>query len=140
MAAHDEKEQARLTKLQRQFAQVKKLRIDNAITNLASDSEGRELLWWLLQIGKVGTQPFTSNALTTAFQCGELNVGQQVLDRILEVDPAIYVRMQQEQQADYGRLVSANNSDERSVAADAPGDGDNRPGGYDLDLGAGAGN
>ena len=134
MAAHDDKAQSKLTRLQQQLAKKAELDIDDAIAALAQHSNGRQFLWWLLQIGQVGRQPFTANALTTAFQCGELDVGNKILARIISVDPAIYVRMQQEQQANYDRAINANNADNASVT----GNDDNRPGNYDHpDLGVG---
>src|SRR5690606_41749848 len=53
-------------------------------------------LWFLLEITKVGRQPFTANALTTSFCCGELNIGQQIVAQIIEADPAGYVRLLEE--------------------------------------------
>lgn len=130
MAAHDDTRARDLDRKQRQLAQAHELRINNALTVLSQSSDGREFLWWLLQTGKVGAQPFTTNALTTAFQCGELNVGNAILERIISVNPAIYVQMQQEHQDEYDRLVSASADVERT-GLDASGSG--HPGGYDND-------
>lgn len=73
------------------------LAITSAIEALLKHTHGRKLLWWLLEIGKVGGQPFTPNALATAFGCGELNVGQQILSRIISVSPEGYLTMMKEQ-------------------------------------------
>lgn len=70
--------------------------VDAAFTALLQHAHGRKALWWLLQIGRVGQQPFANNALQTAFACGELNVGQQVLDRITSVSPEGYLEMMKE--------------------------------------------
>lgn len=91
--------------------------IDEACKALLSVPRGRKYLWWLLQIGRVGTQPFAVNALQTSFACGELNVGNQILAHIISVDPAGYVRMMQEQ-ADGQRPNSDTNSDESNRDAD----------------------
>lgn len=96
MAQHDDIEAQRLAKAARKIATLEESMMDKAISALAESAEGRLFLWWLLQQGRVGTQPFTSNALTTAFQCGELNIGNIILERIIRADPAIYVRLQQE--------------------------------------------
>jgi hypothetical protein len=48
----------------------------------------RKYLYWLMDIGKaIGQNAFTADALTTAFQCGEQNVGQQVMAHLIEVAP-----------------------------------------------------
>lgn len=90
-------ERAEYRKNKRQ-AQAAKLRRDNAVRAMLQHSDTREYLMWLLEIGKVGMQPFTTNALTTSFNCGELNVGQQIFDHILEVDTAGYVQMMKERE------------------------------------------
>lgn len=71
--------------------------VAEAYIALMTTEKGRKLLWRLLEYGKVGQQPFSPNALNTAFACGELNVGQRILADLTTVDPASYVRMQQEQ-------------------------------------------
>lgn len=70
--------------------------IDDAVKSMLQHALGRKLLWWLLQIGRVGAQPFVQDPLITAFNCGELNIGQQVLARLISVDPQGYVTMQTE--------------------------------------------
>jgi hypothetical protein len=89
-------------KLKRRWAEEDDAQIDAAITALLDHRHGRRLLWWMLEIGGVGRQPFSSNALHTAFNCGELNVGQRLLERIIFVSPQGYVNMMKE------------NADERS--------------------------
>jgi len=83
--------------------------INAAISALLEHSNGRELLWWLLTITKIGQQPWQMNALAASFNCGELNVGLQLWSRIMEVNPAGYVRMMQEK-AD-GRRSDNGDSD-----------------------------
>lgn len=80
--------------------------IDAAISALLEHRHGRRFLWWLLSIGKVGGQPYTNNALHTAFSCGELNIGNQVLDRVISTGPEGYIKMMKE------------NADERSTRDD----------------------
>lgn len=103
--------------------------IDNAIRLNSKTPEGRKFLWWLLQIGKVNTQPFTTNAITTAFNCGELNVGNTILARITDVDPASYVQMQQESLNEYRELTNPNSAEPDS---DSPG---STAGSYDAPSG-----
>lgn len=71
--------------------------IDSAITALLGAANGRRFLWWLLAVGKVGNQPFTGDLASTAFACGELNVGNQIMSRLMAVDPEGYTSMMKEQ-------------------------------------------
>jgi len=59
--------------------------------------EGRLFFWWLLQVGKHGVNPFASNALQMSFGCGEMNVGAQILDVMLEAAPMKFPEMMIEQ-------------------------------------------
>lgn len=127
MAAHDDKDQAAIQRKQMRLAKTLDLKINDAIKRTLENREGRAFIWWLLQQGKVGAQPFTTNALTTAFQCGELNVGNSILARITEVDPASYVRMQQEQLNEYREFADA--------AGSSPSGDTARPGAYDTSGG-----
>ena len=83
-------------------------RVDSFISEMLSRREGRDFIWWLISVGGWGGQPHTSNALNTAFNCGALNVANQIVARLGHVNPAGFVRMQME------RL------DERSEHADGP--------------------
>jgi hypothetical protein len=129
MAAFDDKPAELLKRKQQQLASAQAVRVESAIKKASVDSDLRELFWWLLSITRVSGQPFTTNALTTAFNCGELNVGQQVLAKLIEVDPAIYVRMQQEHQNEYQvRVLDAIAERAGNASLDAS-SGD--PGAYD---------
>ena len=83
-------------KLKRRWLKEDELKIDSAVSQAIADKEGRKFLWWLLEIGRIGTQPYSGNALNTAFSCGELNVGQRILDRIISVSPEGYLLMMKE--------------------------------------------
>jgi hypothetical protein len=83
-------------KLKERWLKQDEFKIDSAINKAVEDIEGRKFLWWLLEIGRVGMQPYSNNALNTAFNCGELNVGQRILDRIISVSPEGYLRMMKE--------------------------------------------
>lgn len=63
---------------------------------LLGTSKGRKWLHARLAEVGIGRQPFSSNALQMAFNCGELNSGQRLLARILEVAPDKYTLMIQE--------------------------------------------
>lgn len=88
-------------KLKQSWQQEDSRKIDSAVSKMIADGEGRKFLWWLLEIGRVGTQPYSNNALNTAFSCGELNVGQKILDRIISVSPEGYVSMMQENNREF---------------------------------------
>lgn len=83
-------------KLKKRWQREDEDRISSAVSKTLEDAEGRKFLWWLLEIGRIGTQPYSNNALGTAFACGELNVGQRILDRIISVSPEGYLRMMKE--------------------------------------------
>lgn len=117
------------TRKQKDAARLEKLNIDKACENLLATREGRHYLWWLLRIGRVGSQPFTNNALATSFGCGELNVGQQILAHIIEVDPAGYALMIQEKANDereWRELAKTRNTELASNADDESGE-ESRP-------------
>lgn len=82
----------------RQVAALKaeKTRRDLLLTELLDRPDGREFIWWLLQIGKYGAQPFAIEPTVMAFACGELNVGQQIFAAVIEASPGGFLRMQQE--------------------------------------------
>lgn len=98
MASHDDKGAELAARQAAKFAQHEKAEVDRALGELFGTHHGRRALWWLLQIGKVGTQPFQLDPHATAFNCGELNVGNQILARLIEVNPIGYAEMQMERQ------------------------------------------
>lgn len=103
MAQHDERK-TELAKALEKLSEFQEKEIDKALSRLGQTDDGRKLLWWLLQIGGVGTQPFAANALNMSFNCGVLDVGNKILARIVTVDAAVYVRMMQENDSVYREL------------------------------------
>jgi hypothetical protein len=83
-------------KLKRRWLKEDEQKIESAVSQAIASAEGRKFLWWLLEVGRIGMQPYSDNALNTAFSCGELNVGQQILDRIISVSPEGYLQMMRE--------------------------------------------
>ena len=61
--------------------------------------DGRRYFYGLLVRCHVFANPYTGRAGTTAFACGELNVGQQVLADIMRIAPDEYVQMMREANA-----------------------------------------
>lgn len=106
--------------LKRRWQKEDEFKIDSAVSKAIVDAEGRRFLWWLLEIGRIGGQPYTGNALNTAFNCGELNVGQRILDRIISVSPDGYVLMMKENESERKeRDAELDNERNGTVAAGA---------------------
>jgi hypothetical protein len=105
--------------LRSRFAQETKweaqdrLERNEAVAALVQHRQGRRYLYWLIGLGKVGANPFTANALATAHQCGELNVGLQIQAHLLEVAPQSFLTMLQEHEDE-------RRSRERSLASNGP--------------------
>jgi len=97
VAVDKELEAKAITKALEKIAQRQQLNINKALSMLLDSSDGREFLWWLLSEAGVGRNPFSPDALKMAFICGELNTGQKLQARILEVDQAGYFRMLEDQ-------------------------------------------
>lgn len=91
---------------------------DKALGALLASEEGRQLIWWLLTIGKWQTMPYGAGNDATNFACGEMNVGNQIFARLLEVNPQGYLRIVEDQNA-------RSRSD---TSADADSDGDDSAG------------
>lgn len=106
-------------KLKRRWSEEDQAAIEGAIEALQQHYQGRKFLWWLLQLGGVNQQPYTSNALQTAFNCGTLNVGNQILEAVTRVTPEGYMAMMKEN-ADERR----NRDAELELARDAARGGD----------------
>ena len=87
-------------KLKARWLREDEANINSAVNKAVEDAQGRKFLWWLLQIGQIGGQPYAGNALNTAFNCGELNVGQKILDRIISVSPEGYLMMMKENESE----------------------------------------
>lgn len=81
---------------------------DKAFNELLSTAEGRQFVWWLLQIGKWQTMPYAGVDAATNFACGEMNVGNQIFARLLEVNPQGYLRIVEDQN---GRTSPDTNPD-----------------------------
>ena len=68
--------------------------LNKAVTNLMQTDEGREYLWWLLEITRAyGSNPYRTSATDTAFLCGEQNIGQQILAHIMKSHPVGFTNL-----------------------------------------------
>lgn len=102
-----------------EIAKRQKADVDDAIRALVMHSQGRQLIYWLLELGQMGKNPHSLNALATAFACGEMNVSQKILDRLLEVAPTAYVQMlteKEEERLNAERPVSDTDASTRTDA------------------------
>lgn len=129
MASHDDKDIEAATRQQKKFEELDSADVDTAIADLFKSERGRKLLWWLLQIGKVGNQPFQLDPHATAFNCGELNVGQQMLARFVEINPIGFAELQIERQNESDRRTEYLNrvvsgGIDPSTGYSGPGDND----------------
>lgn len=70
--------------------------VEMVYKELLSGPDGRKFLFHLLSITKLMNNPFTPNALSMSFACGEMNVGQRILADILRVSPDGWTLMQKE--------------------------------------------
>lgn len=76
----------------------RKTDIDDAVRALVQHPQGRQYIYWILEIAGIGRNPYTGNALNTAFACGELNVGQRVQAHLIEVAPDAFLAMLKEKE------------------------------------------
>lgn len=84
--------------LQAELQQLRQEQADNDLTWLMGQEAGRRFIWELLGSTGVNRNPFAVDAASTAFRCGELNVGQRLTARIHAICPDTYFVMVKEQQ------------------------------------------
>lgn len=66
------------------------------LTQLMSTPTGRAWMYDLLARCHIGSTPFSTDALTTAFQCGEQNIGLQLWGDLQSTCPDQYILMMRE--------------------------------------------
>jgi len=76
----------------------RQMRLDDFVRAAMQHQSGREYFWHLLEISGLNRNPHTANALNTAFQCGEMNIGQQVQAHIVKVAPKDFLNMLSEKE------------------------------------------
>lgn len=79
--------------------------LDMAIRDVMGTIPGRQVLWWILKSAKVGQQPAALidgelGRRLTDFHCGELNVGNRTMARIMKVCPELYIQGMREAKDD----------------------------------------
>ena len=96
MKPHEDRAARKQHDRQVRHESTKKEYRDVALKALLQHRHGREYIWWLLELSQIGDNAFASNALFTSFNCGQQNVGQQILAHMLEVDPNGYLELLKE--------------------------------------------
>lgn len=123
MAQHDDKTASAELRAQRKAEAHFEAQVNRGIAEALDTPSGRKMLWWLLAISRaIGVNPFAADPYRTAFQCGEQNVGQQVLARITEVSPEGFLAMQKENLNEWNRAASRDPDDADDYPDDTTGD------------------
>lgn len=108
-------QQKQLAKKQRKAAALEQHRIRLGLEEALASLNGRAMLWHFLALARYGQNAHTGNALNTAFACGEMNVGLQIVALMGDVDPASFVRMQLERM---NNELDRNTPDSRGNTSD----------------------
>lgn len=82
--------------LKKRWDEEDRLEIEHQYRQLLSNPSGRKFLFYQLGLCKINQNPFTANALSMSFACGEMNIGQRILFDILSVAPDMWAMMQKE--------------------------------------------
>ena len=114
----DEREEKKLNKRLADLDRQHTIDRDSFIEAAMATPQGRTFFYWLMEIGHVYRNPFTANALTTSFACGELNVGQQVQALLEEIVPAHYLHMKKERKEELENATRRNTTDDSNDSAD----------------------
>lgn len=85
-----------IEKMKAQWEAQDKFEIEQAYRDLMSTRQGRKFLYYVLELTKFMQQPFNGQALGTAFNCGEQNVGKRILADMLNVAPDSFVVLMKE--------------------------------------------
>jgi hypothetical protein len=74
-------------RLARKYEVEDSQRLERACERIVDDSDLRFFIRHLLDISGMGQNPFTGNALTTAYNSGRMAIGQELVDLLSEVSP-----------------------------------------------------
>lgn len=122
MAASTEEtaEARRAEKRERDRQRTLRLNRQEAVRQLYRTAEGRDYLRWLLEVSKaIGQQPFQADPYRTAFGCGEINVGHQLMAHMVEVDVAAFSALLKEQGAPHARPDQPTAGTDANAESDA---------------------
>lgn len=95
---------------------AKDIQLDEAIKWVQSTKQGRAFLAWLLGICGIGNSAFSTSALIMSHNCGEQNIGNQLLGKLTARDTIDnYVLMLKEQgEKDDSRRTNPSGPDYRA--------------------------
>ena len=93
---HEDRQAKKRYEKDKAAAKVTQSNINAMAVVMLERREGRDYLWWLLSIAGVNQSAMTGNALTTAFNCGKQDLGNQILAHVLEISPNGYMTMLKE--------------------------------------------
>ena len=97
----------------REARKREQLAMDDGLKSLVSSYEGRRYIWWLLEVSRaLGHNAFADTPEMTAFNCGQQNVGQQILNHLIEVAPDAYLTLLKEEYDERYNNPSGGNSDD----------------------------
>jgi hypothetical protein len=71
-------------------------RRSRVIVGIMSCEDGRRWIRETLELAHVGLNPFNTDALKMAFNCGEANVGQRIMAEVMNATPQMYMQMMAE--------------------------------------------
>src|SRR5688572_23256507 len=123
--AYSEKDAERQNRRRTQWAKQDQLALDNAVQALVQQKDGRSHIYWLFTVANAwgADEIFTGNALTTAFNCGQQNVGKRIMAHVMDVAPDAFLATMKEK---------ADERAERDREQAGPGDdGSDQDGGSD---------
>lgn len=69
---------------------------NGVIRVLMSNEDGRRFVREHLELAHIGANPFHSDAIKMAFNCGELNIGQRFMADVMNAAPELYMKMMAE--------------------------------------------
>ena len=107
----------RTAKNARNKAKQAQLDRDDFVKAACSTRQGREYLTWIMGLGRPNETPYTSNALATAFRCGEANVSKQIERHVLLAAPKGYFQILEDQQKE--AVDDYTSSDTSSASSNA---------------------
>lgn len=91
-----DQQEVRQAKAQERAAREAQVEQDEVVCTILRTPAGRKWLHDKLQMCSVGGTPWVHDPYATAFNCGQQNVGFQLLADIMSASPDLYVTMMKE--------------------------------------------
>lgn len=66
------------------------------ILSIMFTEDGRRWMREVLELCRIGDNPFSKDALIMSFRCGEINIGNQLMAQVMNVAPQQYMQMMNE--------------------------------------------